>query len=601
MKRFLKPTGRILTTAVFTSTALETLVPNAAVPTPIPDPLPPDASRQMTPDDRPSPKAKTIIPPEAMATQEFTQRENQPSTQFQIHIDPRSPNASASEPQLSIDHWGGALAETSPSVPPINFVLQDIPDLDGTTALTTHDDSFVSHAVPHQQQVQQPQIQQQHHNQEAEANEDELALESTLEEAMEATDQANTVDVGSAQTETLPVSNSHIDQPSSLSTEVIDETREWLDAALARIVNRDRINREIQLRTNLIESAHEHLAQGNVDQARLILENPALTDTDRDEVLAAIAEIESNVTYPFVSAEQALAMTSQSVRSQPLPSREWLLEQMDEVVTTLDPNCYFEEPQTLSVSAFTQEMELTTHTNSYNSTTLFKAENGRSNSNAFLSGSEFLAGVGHQPPSTVAKRSSPPLAHSNTQHQATRQNDCAPTFGQNIGGLTFATLSGYQWMSQFSRPGNALRMVLPLAVPAAITSHFGWRTHPIYGNRRFHFGIDFGAPMGTPVIAAVSGRVETNNYLDGYGLTVILENQELEQRTLYAHMSGIAVQSGTWVEQGDVIGWVGSTGNSTGPHLHFEVHQFRENEWVAVDPLQAAAQLMANRGGVGVQ
>ena len=156
-------------------------------------------------------------------------------------------------------------------------------------------------------------------------------------------------------------------------------------------------------------------------------------------------------------------------------------------------------------------------------------------------------------------------------------------------------------MNQFARPGNAMRMVLPLAVPAAITSHFGWRTHPIYGGRRFHFGIDFGAPMGTPVLAAVSGRVETSNYLDGYGLTVILENQDLEQRTLYAHMSGIAVQSGTWVEQGDVIGWVGSTGNSTGPHLHFEVHQFRGNEWVAVDPLQAAAQLIANRGSLSVQ
>jgi murein DD-endopeptidase MepM/ murein hydrolase activator NlpD len=96
------------------------------------------------------------------------------------------------------------------------------------------------------------------------------------------------------------------------------------------------------------------------------------------------------------------------------------------------------------------------------------------------------------------------------------------------------------------------------------------------------------------------GRVETSNYLDGYGLTVILENQDLEQRTLYAHMSGIAVRPGTWIEQGDIIGWVGSTGNSTGPHLHFEVHQRQGSDWVAVDPLQAAAQLIANRPDVPV-
>ncbi|NJN58038.1 MAG: M23 family metallopeptidase [Leptolyngbyaceae cyanobacterium SL_5_9] len=136
-------------------------------------------------------------------------------------------------------------------------------------------------------------------------------------------------------------------------------------------------------------------------------------------------------------------------------------------------------------------------------------------------------------------------------------------------------------------------MAFPLPIPAALTSAFGWRIHPIFGDRRFHAGIDLGAPQGTPVIAAVSGQVVVANNMGGYGLTVVLENQSVTLRNLYAHLSGIAVQPGTWVEQGSVIGWVGSTGNSTGPHLHFEAQQLTANGWVAVDPLANGAMSVA--------
>ncbi|MBD2517078.1 M23 family metallopeptidase [Nostoc sp. FACHB-973] len=126
-------------------------------------------------------------------------------------------------------------------------------------------------------------------------------------------------------------------------------------------------------------------------------------------------------------------------------------------------------------------------------------------------------------------------------------------------------------------------MMYPLSIPASITSVFGWRIHPITGNQRFHAGTDLGAPTGTPVLAAAAGQVETANWLGGYGLAVIVNHKSAEQ-TLYGHMSEIFVQPGQWVQAGTMLGRVGSTGNSTGPHLHFEVRHLTPNGWVAADP-----------------
>ncbi|MDH6107465.1 M23 family metallopeptidase [Anabaenopsis tanganyikae CS-531] len=125
-------------------------------------------------------------------------------------------------------------------------------------------------------------------------------------------------------------------------------------------------------------------------------------------------------------------------------------------------------------------------------------------------------------------------------------------------------------------------MIFPLSIPARISSVFGWRNHPITGDIRFHSGTDLAAPMGTPVVAAAAGTVETANWLGGYGLSVII-NHASAQQTLYAHMSELFVQPGQTVEQGTVIGRVGSTGNSTGNHLHFEVRHLKPQGWVAVD------------------
>jgi murein DD-endopeptidase MepM/ murein hydrolase activator NlpD len=129
-----------------------------------------------------------------------------------------------------------------------------------------------------------------------------------------------------------------------------------------------------------------------------------------------------------------------------------------------------------------------------------------------------------------------------------------------------------------------VKMVFPVAIPAPITSLFGWRIHPISGASRMHTGTDIGAPMGTPVMAALSGRVILADMMGGYGLTVAVEHDNGARQTLYAHLSELFVKPGDLVNQGAVIGRVGSTGASTGPHLHFELRQMTtDGTWVAQD------------------
>ena len=124
--------------------------------------------------------------------------------------------------------------------------------------------------------------------------------------------------------------------------------------------------------------------------------------------------------------------------------------------------------------------------------------------------------------------------------------------------------------------------ICPLKSYTRISSEYGYRTNPVSGVYKLHGGIDFAAPAGTPIYAAASGYVSVAGWsTGGYGNYVILYHGTMSDgkaySTLYGHMSRIAAKQGTYVNQGDVIGYVGTTGNSTGNHLHLEVWQGKTN------------------------
>ncbi|WP_066529246.1 M23 family metallopeptidase [Erythrobacter sp. CCH5-A1] len=145
------------------------------------------------------------------------------------------------------------------------------------------------------------------------------------------------------------------------------------------------------------------------------------------------------------------------------------------------------------------------------------------------------------------------------------------------------TLGAVEAPTAFSSPVPVRGISVPSRMPlegAALTSGFGMRTHPVLGGRRQHQGIDLAAPAGTPVYATADGVVSRADWYSSYGLYISLEHGASMQ-TRYAHLSRLAVAAGDSVKKGDLIGYVGSTGRSTGPHLHYEVRV----EGLAVNPI----------------
>jgi len=111
-------------------------------------------------------------------------------------------------------------------------------------------------------------------------------------------------------------------------------------------------------------------------------------------------------------------------------------------------------------------------------------------------------------------------------------------------------------------------MIAPVA--GRITSYFGYRYHPILHFSRFHAGVDFGAGWGSPIVATADGQIVRAGWAGGYGRQVRIAHGG-GLATSYSHMSSIVAEPGSFVLAGQVIGYVGSSGLSTGPHLHYEV------------------------------
>ncbi len=198
----------------------------------------------------------------------------------------------------------------------------------------------------------------------------------------------------------------------------------------------------------------------------------------------------------------------------------------------------------------------------------------------------------------------PALANSSSADITAPVRDSASPLGG--GDEQFRQLfASWESLDSNGTPTVTPSISIPSRMPvedSRMSSDYGMRNHPVIGGRRAHKGVDLASPTGTRAYATADGIVDTAKYFGSYGLYVRLEHgARLETR--YAHMSRLAVAAGERVNKGDIIGYVGSTGRSTGPHLHYEVRIAGE----AVNPIpymveseaQQAFALAMGEGGMG--
>ena len=183
----------------------------------------------------------------------------------------------------------------------------------------------------------------------------------------------------------------------------------------------------------------------------------------------------------------------------------------------------------------------------------------------------------------AALLATPAFANSaaNADISAPLRAQAAAAIGQPSGDQQFHNLfislqGGGDKIAGFAAAGGATvpqSVSIPSMMPVEgthLTSEFGMRWHPVLGGRRPHKGVDLAGPVGTPVHATADGIVGRADWFSGYGLYIQLEHGgALETR--YGHMSRLNVEAGQTVHKGDVIGYIGATGRTTGPHLHYEV------------------------------
>ncbi|MEO7923664.1 MAG: M23 family metallopeptidase [Chitinophagaceae bacterium] len=157
----------------------------------------------------------------------------------------------------------------------------------------------------------------------------------------------------------------------------------------------------------------------------------------------------------------------------------------------------------------------------------------------------------------------------------------------NLSSRVFAQKKSYDEVEELVKNKEQLLSHTPAIQPVSnkdlnrIASGFGYRIDPVYKTTKFHAGLDFSAPQGTPIYATADGTVTTAGSTgNGYGNHVIIKHG-YGYETLYGHMVRVKMRNGQSVKRGEIIGWVGSTGKSTGPHCHYEVHKNGEK----IDPI----------------
>jgi murein DD-endopeptidase MepM/ murein hydrolase activator NlpD len=166
--------------------------------------------------------------------------------------------------------------------------------------------------------------------------------------------------------------------------------------------------------------------------------------------------------------------------------------------------------------------------------------------------------------------------------QAMDQDNLATSVANTLNNLSSRMVfqvKSYHDIDGFIKNKEQLLACTPAIQPVSnkdlsrIASGFGYRIDPVYKTTKFHAGLDFAAPQGTPIYATANGTIEiAGNTGNGYGNHVLINNG-YGYSTLFGHMFRIKVRQGQKVKRGEIIGWVGSTGKSTGPHVHYEVHR----------------------------
>jgi murein DD-endopeptidase MepM/ murein hydrolase activator NlpD len=300
------------------------------------------------------------------------------------------------------------------------------------------------------------------------------------------------------------------------------ERRKVLEERLAEIVSKGRSKEEAKLPESLVTKAYESAAQGNFEQARQSLKNPTVPTAVQAEVTKTIRSLEVN-------------------------SRKIGVAQATEPIRTALKQRQMEQRQQSLLQSIPSLPPLPTQNVTVRSTAVYPAKTAT--------------------PLPIRNLTQTASANSDPDYSVTNPPNLQ-AFNPNL------------------NPPDPQRsgMLYPLPTPAPVTSKYGWRVHPVRGDRRFHAGVDLGAPQGTPVLATKAGKVKVADNMGGYGLAIVLEPDAGKQDILYGHLSSMFVRPGAVVKVGTVIGRVGSTGLSTGPHLHYETRKMTASGWVTTDP-----------------